>query len=149
MSQTFLSAAHFWTWGQASCKYAHSSRWSPSTSEQSGPVCTWLVQKVPFALCALEPHDDSQQQARLTNPRPIPVKHISWSNQHWSPASNTKAFSDSRLKPWMTIQTRVCESVSVQRRGGIIDIDPTSLERWLLWRRALPTRLKAQGNTQE
>jgi len=28
MSWTFLSAAHFRTWVQASCKYTHSSRWS-------------------------------------------------------------------------------------------------------------------------
>ena len=36
-------------------KYIHSSRWLPPTSEQSGLVCTWLVQKVPFALYALPP----------------------------------------------------------------------------------------------
>jgi hypothetical protein len=34
-----------------------------STFEQPGPVCTWFVQKAPFALYALESHDDAQQQA--------------------------------------------------------------------------------------
>jgi len=41
----------------------HSSKSSPPTSEQPGPVGTWFAQKVPFTLCALEPHDDAQQQA--------------------------------------------------------------------------------------
>jgi len=65
MSQTFLSAVDFWTRGQTSCKYTHSSRWSPPTSEQPGPVCTWVVQheKVPCALYAFEPHDDAQLEA--------------------------------------------------------------------------------------
>jgi len=55
MSRNLLSAAHFWTWGQTSCEYTHSSKWLPPTSEQPGLVYTWLVQKVPFVLYALPP----------------------------------------------------------------------------------------------
>ena len=57
-----FSQRPFWTWGQASCKYTYSSRWSPPTSEQPWSVCTWLVQRIPFGLYALKPHDDAQQQ---------------------------------------------------------------------------------------
>jgi len=32
-------------------------------SEQPGLGCTWLVQTVPFALYALEPHEDTPRQA--------------------------------------------------------------------------------------